>query len=238
MQVIIQGVNQNAALNATQTWTGNNTFNSGTLRATRPQITTSIDDSNGNKVINIVATASAVDSWQATNGATGTPGVVDLAAVGTDTNIVGTITAKGNGYISYTHNRVFAKPANPGNTTSTTLVMAGLGGSFTITPRKTGNVKVIMKGSFNMDAGVANCTIGGRYATGTPPINGAAVVGTAFDTDTVYTGDQNTKRGFVIMDYITGLTAGTAYNFDIAFATSAGADAANIINIVGEVEEL
>jgi len=60
----------------------NVTFGSTNLRATRPRITTSIDDSSGNEVIETPATGSAVNQLRATNSATGN--AVSLSAQGDD----------------------------------------------------------------------------------------------------------------------------------------------------------
>jgi len=74
-----------AMLAGTQTFTGAKTFGSGLLKATRPRITTSIDDANGNEVIETPATASAVNQVKITNAATGNAPTVE--ASGDDTYI-------------------------------------------------------------------------------------------------------------------------------------------------------
>lgn len=71
------------------------TFGSGNLAATRPKITTSIDDANGNEVIKTPATASAVNEITITNAATGN--AVSIAASGGDANIGLTLAAKDAG---------------------------------------------------------------------------------------------------------------------------------------------
>lgn len=145
---------------------------------------------------------------------------------------------------SVTRNRVFAKPANPAVTTSGTLVMAGvglLGGSTTkmgITPTGTGIVRIIVKGEFNNNTAGVNVAVGLRFGTTTAPANGDAVTGTTADVDVTYTSDLNTKREFVKMANVTGLTIGTAVWFDLAFSTSSGADAAALVNIAADIEEL
>jgi len=79
---------------------GAKTFASGILNATKPKITTSIDDSGGNEVIKTPATASAVNEITVTNSATGDP--VDISATGGDTNISLTLTPKGTGQVKTT----------------------------------------------------------------------------------------------------------------------------------------
>jgi len=67
------------------------------LPLTTPQITTSINDSNGNEVIKTPATASAVNEITVTNAATGNAPVV--SATGGDTNIDLKLAPKGTGVL-------------------------------------------------------------------------------------------------------------------------------------------
>lgn len=87
-----------AKLAGSQTFTGAKTFGSALLLATRPKITTSIDDSNGNEVIQITATSSAVNQIHIINSATGN--AVQIAAAGGDTDIDLKLLAKGAGQIN------------------------------------------------------------------------------------------------------------------------------------------
>ena len=73
-------------------------------------------------------------------------------------------------------------PADPVGTTSTTLVMAGLGaatGGPVFTPQSTGKVSVIVGGTVGLTALTTNpsITIGLRAGTGAAPANGAASTG-------------------------------------------------------------
>lgn len=77
----------------------NVTAGSGNLRATSPRITTAIADANGNAIISFNPVASAVDRIQVTNAATANPATVDVAAVGTDSNIHLSLTPKGTGAV-------------------------------------------------------------------------------------------------------------------------------------------
>jgi len=84
--------------NSTENIGGVKTFTtSGGVVATSPRIITSINDTNGNEVIKIPATASAVNEITVTNAATGTD--VQVSATGDDTNISVKITPKGTGSI-------------------------------------------------------------------------------------------------------------------------------------------
>ena len=84
-----------AKLAGSQTFTGLKTFGSALLKATRAMFVTSIDDTNGNEVIEITATASAVNQAKITNSATGN--AVEIAASGGDSNIDLDLKGKGTG---------------------------------------------------------------------------------------------------------------------------------------------
>lgn len=62
---------------------------------TSPQVITSINDTNGNELIGVTATASAVNELTVANAATGNNPVI--SATGSDTNIGITLTPKGTG---------------------------------------------------------------------------------------------------------------------------------------------
>jgi hypothetical protein len=80
----------------------NVTFSSGALRATSPRVTTDISDSNGNELLKVTATASAVNELTLANAATG--GSPTLSATGGDTNIDITLTPKGTGSVKQSGN--------------------------------------------------------------------------------------------------------------------------------------
>jgi hypothetical protein len=73
----------------------NVTFGNGNARMTSPWVTTSIDDSNGNIVLGITATGSAVNYLQVANSSTGLNPIFNLT--GTDTNIGLEVVPKGTG---------------------------------------------------------------------------------------------------------------------------------------------
>jgi len=77
-----------ARTDAGQTFTGVNTF-------TSPKIITDISDTNGNELLKVTATASAVNEITVANAATGNNPV--LSATGSDTDIGITLTPKGTG---------------------------------------------------------------------------------------------------------------------------------------------
>jgi len=71
---------------------------SGVLAVTRPKVTTSIDDTNGNEVIKTPATTSAVNEITVTNAATGSGPTI--SATGGDTNIPLNLASKGTGAVN------------------------------------------------------------------------------------------------------------------------------------------
>lgn len=76
------------------------TFTSGNLLATSPAITTGINDANANAMILFTATASAVNQFTFTNGAT--TASPSIAATGTATNLNITLAPKGTGVVDIT----------------------------------------------------------------------------------------------------------------------------------------
>lgn len=86
-----------AKLAGAQTFTGAKTFGSQLLIVTRPKIVTSVDDTNGNEVIDVTATGSAVNELGIANAATNNNPV--LSAVGDDSNIGIDVKPKGTGAV-------------------------------------------------------------------------------------------------------------------------------------------
>ena len=125
---------------------------------------------------------------------------------------------------------VSLQPGNPTGTTSATLVMMGVGGTVAYTPTSSGKVVISVSGALTMATTIGNSILGGRYGTGTAPINGAAVTGTRWGN----AADMNIRavttgvNGGIAwsLDDILSLTANTAYWFDIALSSSAGGTAA------------
>lgn len=75
----------------------NATTDGTTLSMTSPKVITSINDTNGNELLKVTATASAVNEVTVANAATGNNPV--LSATGNDTNIGINLTPKGSGAI-------------------------------------------------------------------------------------------------------------------------------------------
>lgn len=123
------------------------------------------------------------------------------------------------------------RPANPATTTSASLVMMGLGVSFTPSASGSGRALVIASGSVTTLVGSVPMGVGGRFGTGSAPANGAAVTGSRFGAAT----DQTIRPagitggvGICIADVLTGLTPGTTYWFDLALSTTNASDAAQL----------
>jgi hypothetical protein len=93
----------------------------GTISLTSPKIITQISDTNGNELLKLTATASAVNELTLANAATG--GAPELSATGGDTNIDVKLTPKGTGSLlissikdaSGGSNAVFSGVASPPN---------------------------------------------------------------------------------------------------------------------------
>lgn len=115
-------------------------------------------------------------------------------------------------------------PSNPTGTTSTTLVQAGVGTTFT--PEATGKVLVIISGAmYNATTGDGVQTII-SYAAGTSvPSNGAAATGTTAGNTSSATSSSASYRNTLICVALLTLTPGTEYWVDLQFAAITGGTA-------------
>jgi len=106
----------------------------------------------------------------------------------------------------------------PGATTSATPVMMGLAGS--ITPTNTGTVMVTIYGSVQNTAVGGQCVFRIRHGTGTAPVNGAALTGTAIGSTMTITMDSSfAPHPFAITGVISGLTLSAARWLDASFGS-------------------
>lgn len=101
------------------TQTANSTFTADALPV--PLQETSLLDANGKEYLGVTPTANAVDFFNITNGATGTPGVVIGAAKGTDTNVTLRLRSQAAG-------QVILQPGTSGDST-TAVQLQTAGGS-------------------------------------------------------------------------------------------------------------
>jgi hypothetical protein len=130
--------------------------------------------------------------------------------------------------VGETQNNVFAS-ASPSAITASTQEMLGCGSTFTLTPKSSGNVMVLMFTSFTFStASSPNVQVNSKYGTGTAPSNGASATGTSFGTS--WSGYPNSTQynevgifPYVTLAKITGLTVNTSYWFDIACTTGTSA---------------
>lgn len=127
-------------------------------------------------------------------------------------------------------------PANPASTTSTTLVMMGLGASVTYHPIGTGIVTVQVAGTGATASAGVGFNVGIRYNTGTAPAHGAAVTGTTAGADITDHGSGTSQVGWASCARL-ALTAGSTYWFDIALSTSNAADAASVSSVMFVIQE-
>ena len=105
------GGNDEFTFNAhTQTLT-NKTLTTPTINS--PKIGTEIQDANGNELVEITATGSAVNHFKVTNAATGNN--VTLEATGSDTNVGLNITSKGTGLVTVTTGVAFSEIVQTAN---------------------------------------------------------------------------------------------------------------------------
>lgn len=153
-------------------------------------------------------------------GATGNGGAITL---GTNLSMSGTTLNATGGTAT-----VFqATPSNPTGTTSTTGVMMGLAGALTISATRS-KMMVIISGTVETSASNDGAKLQIRYGTGTAPINGAALTGTAagaIPSVIIFANAPANPLFFSLNAAITGLTPGTAYWIDISLAAVTGGTA-------------
>lgn len=133
-------------------------------------------------------------------------------------------------------------PANPTATSSTSLVMMGLGGKCHYTPTGSGLVLVNVTGGFYTQTSAANITLGGRYGTGTAPAHGASATGTRYGGAADQLFKQPALSGSAAVPFaltaLLSLTENSTYWFDLALCTSNSSDVAAVQNISMTMAEL
>jgi len=113
---------------------------------------------------------------------------------------------------------------SPAGTTSTVLVMAGYGQTFT--PSKTGRVLVILLANVNNNTAGDGVQAVLSYGTGAAPaanaaLTGTQVGGTAKETSAAASASNEVALAVVL----TGLTVGTTYWLDVAYSAVTGGTA-------------
>jgi hypothetical protein len=142
-----------AGINLAQTWTANQTFGSGLLRATAPQITTSLLDANGNIMFAFSPTTSATQYITVNN-----------QTVGNNVGFAASAPASAASSIAGTVFNINASNATAGSSAPS----AAVGGNVNITA---GNAAVFTSG--NADGGYINLTTGAPVGTG---VQGAVII--------------------------------------------------------------
>ena len=136
--------------------------------------------------------------------------------------------------------------AAPTGSADVTGLMQGLGASaplWTLTPRITGRVLILMSGSIGTAATAETAGVTLYYGTGTAPANGAAITGTTIGTVLTFVTLTGMLRSpFAAHAIITGLavpsldskgqtTSATPVWFDAALKTSAGTATLTLLNL-------
>lgn len=156
-------------------------------------------------------------------GFTGPPGSGGVGPTG-PSGAVGPTGADGAGATTAVYNNTVASPTGNVSTNDTAM---GMGPSFSFTPGGSGKIFVLISGMvLNSTAAGSGVNIRGRFGTGTPPANGViSGLGTQFGATQHFVGSTTAgQQGFSVHGCL-GLTAGTAYWFDLSIqaVTSGGA---------------
>ena len=119
-----------------------------------------------------------------------------------------------------------SSPANPAGTTNPTGVMMGLG--VTITPQATSRVMISISGDVLNTGAIGNgATVQIYRSTGTPPANGAALVGVvAGGRVNFVNAATGQKAPFALNGIVSGLTPGVATWIDLGVQALVGGTAA------------
>lgn len=173
--------------------------------------------------------------------------VPDTLYLPANLEVAGTLTVDGQLILAARASPVSFSPPNPAGTNSTTQVMMGLGALGTnpcvYTPLGGGLVLVtVVAYAVEVTVGGISMTVGARYGTGTAPAYGAANQGTAFGpvadpSIKISTAGTNAQIP-AVFTAVLSLTANTAYWFDLALASSAGADTVELVGVQMSFAEL
>jgi len=107
--------------------------------------------------------------------------------------------------------------------------MMGLGSTCKLTPVYSTRILLHFNGAFNNTSSGVQDTISLRWGTGTAPANAAALSGTVLISLPYLTAAASPASGFSQEAIITGLSAGTAYWFDLGLAAGSGTAALSSI---------
>jgi hypothetical protein len=183
----------------------------------------------------VVALKEAVEDMSGTRG-----GKYDRAVTLQDLLDYGLVTqdvlTSPRGFVADQHARLYRTPANPAGTASLTPVMMGLANY--VTPRSTGIIRIQVSGVFTNTVNGNGFKTQLFYGTGTAPVNGVAIPGSAVAIGAEQglilptAGDGGV---FCCHGHIRGLTSGSTYWFDPnQYAVIGGAVAAQRITVTAE----
>ncbi len=116
-------------------------------------------------------------------------------------------------------------------TLSVAGVMMGLGGSWTITPKRSSRALVIVTCDWTVNIAGASSVASLRYGTGTAPVNGAALSGTTLGQIVIVTPTNVTRFPTCLSGIMTGLIVGTAYWIDLGLVSGGGGSTATLQDI-------
>lgn len=131
--------------------------------------------------------------------------------------------------------------AAPTGTSSTAAyVMMGLGSTWKLTPKTYGVVRITISGQMKNATTADGINLIPAYGTSTAPINGASVTGTTVGINLIWTaltGLVTNGVPFCCDGIITGLSAGTAYWFDLQVKAVTGGTA-SVLNVTFTAQEI
>lgn len=128
-------------------------------------------------------------------------------------------------FFVYTPKTQQFQPADPAGTVSAgTLVASGTGSTIKWTPSLSGKLLISWYANAFQANATDNTLASMYYGTGTAPVDGAANSGTAVTNKTrsVFPGSTSLSQFIGETAYVSGLTIGTAYWFDINYAAGTG----------------
>jgi hypothetical protein len=184
------------------------------------------------------------------NGSAWTP---TAAGAGTVTSVVcgtgltgGTITGTGTCALALNSQVQQTTSVNPASITGVASKMLGLGlaasgGGCKLTPTYSTRVEItFVIGNSYTGTNATGSFTQIYYGTSTAPSNGAAVTGTAVGSiaNPFYTTASTTQYPFSLSAIVTGLSAGTAYWFDLSLANSSLGDVSTLANVTCNAKEL
>jgi hypothetical protein len=229
--------------------TGNTVYDNATAAGSSPEIHLNTTSTNNTITGNVVNSANASHAiTEQADGTTDYNAITGNNVTSTGTTIVlhgaHSLASNNVGYNSALAASANFKPPDPSSTTSSTLVMMGLGSTVRFTPNSTGKIEINLTCEVGVAGASTNVTVGPRYGTMTAPANGAAVTGTRFGLGAdalirpATSSASSAVSTFACTDVITGLTTRTAYWFDTALDTSNTSNAAFIQNVSVSITEL